>query len=122
MIIGESGVGKSTWIHFINYMQSMSKEENNRYLLFDEEKIQEEYEKEYGKKPSGSSLTDKLEIYDIKGSKLYRNQIRLIDTPGFEDTIDESYVEIIIDDIKNYLTVQIWITFMQFVLFLKEMK
>ena len=108
MIIGESGVGKSTWIHcFINYMQSMSKEENNRYLLFDEEKIQEEYEKEYGKKPSGSSLTDKLEIYDIKGSKLYRNQIRLIDTPGFEDTIDESYVEIIIDDIKNYLTVQI---------------
>ena len=102
MIIGESGVGKSTWIHFINYMQSMSKEENNRYLLFDEEKIQEEYEKEYGKKPSGSSLTDKLEIYDIKGSKLYRNQIRLIDTPGFEDTIDESYVEIIIDDIKNY--------------------
>lgn len=122
MIIGESGVGKSTWIHFINYMQSMSKEENNRYLLFDEEKIQEEYEKEYGKKPSGSSLTDKLEIYDIKGSKLYRNQIRLIDTPGFEDTIDESYVEIIIDDIKNYLTVQIQITFMQFVLFLKEMK
>lgn len=54
MIIGESGVGKSTWIHcFINYMQSMSKEENNRYLLFDGEKIQEEYEKEYGKKTSG---------------------------------------------------------------------
>ena len=38
MVIGETGVGKSTWIHcFINYIQSISIEENNRYLLFDEE-------------------------------------------------------------------------------------
>ena len=38
MVIGETGVGKSTWIHcFINYIQSISIEENNRYLLLDEE-------------------------------------------------------------------------------------
>jgi septin family protein len=103
MIIGETGVGKSTWLHcFINYMQSISIEENNRYLLFDEEKLQQEYEKKEGKKkPFGCSVTDKLEIYDIKGSMLYNNPIRLIDTPGFGDTRGESYDERIFDDIKN---------------------
>ena len=102
MIIGETGVGKSTWLHcFINYMQSINIEENNRYLLFDEEKLQKEYEELHGKKPSGSSLTDKLEIYNIKGSMLYNNPIRLIDTPGFGDTRGETYDEKIIDDIKE---------------------
>jgi ABC-type lipoprotein export system ATPase subunit len=34
-IIGETGVGKSTWLHcFINYMQSINIEENYRYFLF----------------------------------------------------------------------------------------
>ena len=103
MIIGETGVGKSTWIHcFINYMQSINIEENNRYLLFDEEKLQQEYEKtNKKKKPLGSSITDKLEIYDIKGSVLYNNPIRLIDTPGFGDTRGEKFDEGIVDDIKN---------------------
>jgi hypothetical protein len=83
-------------------MQSINIEENNRYLLFDEEKLQQEYEKIHNtKKPLGSSITDKLEIYDIKGSMLYNNPIRLIDTPGFGDTRGESYDEGIIDDIKN---------------------
>lgn len=63
-------------------MQSINIEENNRYFLFYEEKLQKEYEEIHGKKPSGSSLTDKLEIYDIKGSILYNNTIRLIDTTG----------------------------------------
>ena len=91
MVIGETGVGKSTWIHcFINYMQSINIEENNRYLLFDEEKLQQEYEKKKGKKNPGASVTDKLDIYDIKGSMLYNNPIRLIDTPGFGDTRGES--------------------------------
>ena len=102
MVIGETGVGKSTWIHcFINYIQSISIEENNRYLLFDEEQLQLEYEKKHGKKEPGASVTDKLEIYDIKGSMLYNNPIRLIDTPGFGDTRGESYDEGIVNDIKN---------------------
>lgn len=37
MIIGETGVGKSTWLHcFLNYLQGIQIEEKNRYFLFDE--------------------------------------------------------------------------------------
>ena len=75
---------------FINYIQNVNAEENNRYLFFDEEKLLEEYEKIQGKKPFDSRITDKLEIYDVKCSILYNNPIRLIDTKGFEDTRDES--------------------------------
>lgn len=39
MVIGETGVGKSTWLHcFINYLQGIQIEEKNRYYLFDEKK------------------------------------------------------------------------------------
>ena len=86
---------------FINYIQSINVEENNRYLFFDERKLPEEYEKIQGKKPFDSRITDKLDIYDVKCSIIYNNLIRLIDTKGFEDTRDESSDEIIIDDIKN---------------------
>ena len=41
MVVGETGVGKSTWIHiFINYMQGIQIEENIRYLFFDEKEMQ----------------------------------------------------------------------------------
>ena len=37
MIIGETGIGKSTWLHcFLNYLQGIQIEEKNRYYLFDE--------------------------------------------------------------------------------------
>ena len=37
MVIGEAGVGKSTWLHcFLNYLQGIQIEEKNRYYLFDE--------------------------------------------------------------------------------------
>ena len=37
MIIGETGVGKSTWLHcFLNYLQGIQIEEKNRFYLFDE--------------------------------------------------------------------------------------
>ena len=39
MVIGETDVGKSTWIHcFINYLQGIELEEKYRYYLFDEKK------------------------------------------------------------------------------------
>ena len=66
MIIGETGVGKSTWLHsFINYIQGIQLEENNRYLLFDEKSLQEEYQKLHGKKPCGCSATNLPGIYNI---------------------------------------------------------
>ena len=37
MVFGETGVGKSTWLHcFLNYLQGIQIEEKNRYYLFDE--------------------------------------------------------------------------------------
>ena len=43
MVIGETGVGKSTWLHcFINYLQGIQIEENNRYYLFDEKNMKKE--------------------------------------------------------------------------------
>ena len=37
MIIGETGIGKSTWLHcFLNYLQGIQIEEKNRFYLFDE--------------------------------------------------------------------------------------
>jgi hypothetical protein len=44
MVVGETGVGKSTWIHaFLNYMQGIQIEENIRYLLFDEKEKQNKF-------------------------------------------------------------------------------
>ena len=50
MVIGETGVGKSTWLHgFINFMQGIQIEENKIYYLFDGKPLQREYEKKHGK-------------------------------------------------------------------------
>jgi len=102
MVIGETGVGKSTWIHsFINYLQSIQLEENNRYYLFDEKSLQEQYEKKHGKKPEGCSVTDEPAIYNIQPTKLFNNAIRIIDTAGFGDTRGPKYDEKITVDIQT---------------------
>jgi len=102
MIIGETGVGKSTWIHsFINYIQGIQLEENNRYFLFDEKSLQEEYQRIHGKKPEGCSVTDEPAIYNIGPSIVFNNPIRLIDTAGFGDTRGPKYDEKITVDIQN---------------------
>jgi len=65
MVIGETGVGKSTWLHcFLNYLQGIQIEEKNRYYLFDEKKLQEKYNLDHPneQKTSGSSVTDKPAI------------------------------------------------------------
>jgi len=46
MVIGETGVGKLTWIHcLLNYLEEIDIEEKIRYLLFNEKQKQEKYEK-----------------------------------------------------------------------------
>ena len=109
MVIGETGVGKSTWLHcFINYLQGIQIEENNRYYLFDEKKLQEEYEKRTGiKKAKGCSVTDKPAIYNIKSSIAFNNPIRLIDTAGFGDVRGEEYDTKITQDIQDLFTKEI---------------
>ena len=104
MIIGETGVGKSTWIHsLLNYLEEVQIDENVRYLLFDEKRKQKEYEIKYGKKSAGSSVTDEPEIYDIAPTKLYNNPLRLIDTTGFGDTRGIEFDNRITKDILNLL-------------------
>ena len=107
MVIGETGVGKSTWLHcFLNYLQGIQIEEKNRYYLFDEKKLQEEYNRTHPdeQKSSGASVTDKPAIYNIKPTKVSKDPIRLIDTPGFPRFLDirgDKYDEKITDDIKE---------------------
>ena len=107
MIIGETGVGKSTWLHcFLNYLQGIQIEEKNRYYLFNEKKLQEEYNRNHPgeQKSSGSSVTDKPAIYNIKPTKVSKEPIRLINTAGFGDIRAEKYDEKIVDDIKELFT------------------
>ena len=41
MVFGETGVGKSIWIHaLLNYIENIKIEENVRHLLFDEKEMQ----------------------------------------------------------------------------------
>ena len=82
-------------------MQGIQIEENKRYYLFDEKALQKEYEKNHGKKPDGSSVTDSPAIYNIEPTKSYNNPIRLIDTAGFGDNRDEWYDEKITKDIQK---------------------
>ena len=100
MLIGETGVGKSTWIHsLLNYMQDIEIEEDIRYLLFNEKEMKEEYEKIYGKKPKGGSVTDEPAIYNIKTNKFNYHPIRIIDTADFDDRRGRDYDEKINNDI-----------------------
>ena len=104
LIIGETGVGKSTWIQsLLNYLQEVEIDEDIRYLLYDEQKKQKEYEEIYGKKPMGSSVTDEPDIFNIDPSRLYNNPIRLIDTAGFGDTRGELYDDKILRDLWEFL-------------------
>ena len=104
MIIGETGVGKSTWIHsLLNYLENIEIDEEIRYLLFDEKKKQKEYEIKYGKKQDGSSITDEPEIYEIAPTVLYNNSLKLIDTSGFGDTRGIEYDNKIVKEIYNFL-------------------
>ena len=51
MVIGETGTGKSFWLHnLVNYIQNIQLEENNRYYLFDEKNLGDQYDKQHGEK------------------------------------------------------------------------
>lgn len=93
---------------FINYLQGIQIEENNRYYLFDEKKLQEEYEKKTGeKKTKGCSVTDKPSIYNIEPTIAFNNPLRLIDTAGFGDVRGEDYDKQITKDIQDLFTNEI---------------
>ena len=102
LIIGETGVGKSTWIHsLLNHLEKVDIDENFRYVLFDEKKMQIEYEIKYGKKNKGCSVTDKPEVYNIPPTEAYPWPLRIIDTCGFGDTRGIEFDNKFIKDMKN---------------------
>ena len=107
MVMGETGVGKSTWLQsFINFLQGIQIEEKCRYYLFDEKKLQEQYNKEHPneKKGTGDSVTDTPAIYNVKPNKVFNNPLMIIDTPGLGDSRGEEYDKKIIKDINDLFT------------------
>jgi hypothetical protein len=97
MVFGETGVGKSAWLHcFLNYLQGIQIEENNRYYLFNEKQMR-----------LGCNLLDKPAIYNIESTIAFNNPIRLIDTPGYGDLDLEGDENRIIKDIQDLLTKEI---------------
>ena len=104
MVIGETGTGKSFWLHnLVNYIQNIQLEENNRYYLFDEKNLGDQYDKQHGEKLPNYLIVDKPYVYNIKPTNIYQNPIRIIDTPGYGDTrglIQDNYK---IQEIKKLL-------------------
>ena len=107
LVIGETGHGKSTWINvLINYLQGIQLEEKVRYNLINEKKLQNDYRRKYGKKISGASVTDEPAVYNVAPGTIYKNPIRIIDTPGYGDIRNNSHYssdEQITNDIKDFL-------------------
>ena len=102
MVIGDTGSGKSTWLQcLLNYLQEIQLEEDERYYLFDEKALLDEYQNKNGSKFPSFSIIEKPTIYNIEPNKLFNKPIRLIDTPGFGGTRGIRYNERIIEDIKN---------------------
>ena len=102
MVIGETGSGKSTWLQcLLNYLQEIQLEEDERYYLFDEKALLNEYQNKNGSKFPSFSIIEKPTIYNIEPNKLFNKPIRLIDTPGFDDVRGLEYEKKMIEDIRN---------------------
>ena len=108
MVIGETGVGKSTKLHcFINYLKGIHIKENNKYYLFDEKTSREYEKKTHNKILKGCSIKNNYRIYNIESYDEFNNPIRLIDTVGFCDIRGLLYKEKIIKDIQDLFTYEI---------------
>ena len=75
LLIGESGVGKTTFINsLLNFIMNVKYDDEHRYLI-----VKDNNNKEY------LSQTKEVNIYYIKSHNNYP-PIKIIDTPGFGDT------------------------------------
>ena len=71
MVIGDTGSGKSTWLQcLLNYLQEIQLEEDERYYLFDEKALLDEYQNKNGSKFPSFSKIEKPTIYNIEPNKL----------------------------------------------------
>ncbi|CAD8099402.1 unnamed protein product [Paramecium sonneborni] len=96
IMIGETGVGKSTTINFFcNYYLGVQYDYPFRFLIVNE--TGEEFSKS-----QAVSKTSKVNTYFIKSFD-GKPGLRIIDTPGFADTRGQEYDEIISEQITDSL-------------------
>ena len=82
LFVGQSGVGKSTYINaYLNHLLGISQDDNIRYKIIFEDKTRE--------KDQTQSQTDIITIYNVRSPKYGNKLFKLIDTPGAGDTRGE---------------------------------
>ncbi len=87
LVIGETGTGKTTLLDaFVNYLAGMEYTDTWRWKLVDEN--------EFVDKNSSESQTTKITCYYINDqrNKDIQINVRIIDTPGFGDTMELSKI------------------------------
>lgn len=95
IVLGQTWSGKTTLLNsLVNFILGVEYEENFRYVIIDEEKVQGNNEIDQTK-----SVTQNTTIYYIKKYKDFPSII-LIDTPGFGDTSGPDKDKKIVQDIK----------------------
>ena len=79
LFVGQSGVGKSTFINaYLNHLLGITKEDDIRYKIIFEDKLRG--------KDQTQSQTDNITIYNVRSPKYNNKLFKLIDTPGAGDT------------------------------------
>lgn len=77
MIVGMTGVGKTTFLNsLVNKIMDVQMEDNFRYFV----------SKENFQDSNGKSSTQRVNIYSIPKQGRMKKSIRLIDIPGLGDT------------------------------------
>jgi predicted GTPase len=96
LIVGMTGVGKSTYINsLVNYFIGVEMEDNFRYVI----------NRDMFNDGSGESSTKKVSIYGMPKQGKMKQAIRLIDIPGLGDTAgikkDREHIDMIYNKIKS---------------------
>ena len=95
MLVGQKGSGKKTLLNsFLNFLMGIKYEDNFRYKFILENENQKD----------GRNLTSQVNIYNIRPTLENVPNIRIINTPGFGDTIGLDNDSKINDMIKDILT------------------
>ena len=77
MIVGMTGVGKTTFLNsLVNYLMNVQMEDNFRYII----------SKDSFQVTNGKSSTKNVNIYSIPKQGRMKKAMRLIDIPGLADT------------------------------------
>ena len=82
-ILGQSGSGKSTFINaYVNHLVGITDKDNIRYKI-----SLDDYRKE---KDQTQSQTEFITIYNVRSLRYNNKLFKLIDTPGYDNEINEN--------------------------------